>query len=140
MDQRPTPATPGRRVREVGSVKKTLQTQLGGAEDPGLERLLGALESCLEPARTYRCLNPVCDRPCVLGSGQEAGRPSRFCSRNCRQAFDRVQARLTWEVAVISSTLEGAEPIGYQQRQVLSSALAHRRWALMRYPSRHSET
>lgn len=131
-----TPKAADRRLSHHGGMlMRTVQTLLSGDPHPDADSLVHALDSCVEPSRIYRCLNPVCDQECVLGSGQKAGRPPRFCSRRCRQMFNRVRERLLWEVEVISTTLESSGQPTYVQRQRMASALAHRRWALTRYPA-----
>lgn len=119
-----------------GLMTRTLQTLLRGERAPDAETLVAVLDDCVEPSLGYRCMNPECDKQCHLGTGQDAGRPARFCSRRCRQIFSRVRARLTWEVEVLATVLNQPERPSYEQRLTLATALAHRRWALERYPSR----
>ena len=61
-------------------------------------------------------------------------RPTRFCSRRCRQIFDRIKARLEWEVDTIQS-LAIDPSLTRKERDVLLRAVSQRRWALIRYPS-----
>lgn len=118
-----------------GPMTRTLQTLLGGDQHPEAHALVAALDDCVEPSRHYRCMNPECDQLCSWGTGRDAGRPARFCSRRCRQIYGRVRARLRWEVDVLSTILDDVDRTTYEERIRLATALAHRRWALERYPA-----
>ena len=114
-------------------VVRTLQVMLQQQEPATSAELVSAVDEALPPDDTYPCMNPHCDgdRPCSWPTG--AGRPQRFCSRRCRQQFERNRARLLWEIRFLYERLEDPEIVGLARKQ-LTRHLAKRRWALERFP------
>lgn len=120
--------------RRGGVLTRTLQTYLESLPAATAADVLRGLEETVAPSADYRCMNPTCEELCAWPSGYAAGRPTRFCSRRCRQIFDRVKARLEWEVDKLQSFTIDPSLTG-KERYVLLRAVSQRRWALIRYPS-----
>lgn len=95
---------------------------------------MAALSVAITPPESYPCVNPGCPNGCHWPSGPRRGRPTRFCSRNCRQAFARTRERLVWELEALEGVLAASSPTVAQSRDLVR-AVAHRRWALDRYPA-----
>ena len=134
MGRLPTTTMPDQHPeRRGGALKRTLQTYLQSVADPSPIDVVRGLDETVQPGTEYRCLNPVCDQMCAWPSGYAAGRPTRFCSRSCRQMFDRVRARLAWEVDTLEEWLQHADLLA-KDRAALERAAGQRRWALERYP------
>lgn len=114
-------------------VVRTLQVVLQQQEPATSAELVSALEEALPPDDTYPCMNPHCDgeRTCSWPTG--AGRPQRFCSRRCRQQFERNRARLVWEIRFLAERLDDPQIVGLTRKR-LTRHLAKRRWALERFP------
>ena len=125
-DQRPD--------RRGGVLTRTLQTFMESIPAATASDVLRGLDETVAPNAEYRCMNPTCEQTCAWPSGYAAGRPTRFCSRRCRQIFDRIKARLEWEVDTIQS-LAIDPSLTRKERDVLLRAVSQRRWALIRYPS-----
>jgi len=120
--------------RRGGVLTRTLQTYLESLPAATAADAVRGLEETVAPGAEYRCMNPTCEELCAWPSGYAAGRPTRFCSRRCRQIFDRVKARLEWEVDKLQSFTFDPSLTG-KERDVLLRAVSQRRWALIRYPS-----
>lgn len=114
-------------------MKRTLQTYLQSIADPTPTDVVRALDETVPPGAQHRCLNPVCDQLCAWPSSYAAGRPTRFCSRSCRQMFDRVRTRLAWELETLEEWLLH-DGLLAKDRTALQRAAGQRRWALERYP------
>lgn len=121
-----------------GALKRTLQTFLGAVTDPTAADVVRGLGETVQPATQYPCLNPACDQTCAWPSGYAAGRPTRFCGRRCRQIFDRVRARLSWELGTLEAWL-AQDDLTAKERDALARAAGQRRWALERYPASQQE-
>lgn len=134
MGQLPTTMPDQHPERRGGALKRTLQTYLQSVPDPSPADVVRALAETVQPGTEYRCLNPVCDQMCSWPSGYAAGRPTRFCSRRCRQMFDRVRARLSWELETLDEWLLD-DNVPAKDRAALERAASQRRWALERYPT-----
>ena len=113
---------------------RTLQTFLESLDDATASDVLRGLDETVAPDAGYRCMNPTCEQVCAWPTGYAAGRPTRFCSRRCRQIFDRIKARLESEVDAIQSFAVDAS-LTTKERNALQRAVSQRRWALTRYPS-----
>lgn len=120
--------------RRGGVLTRTLQTYLESLPAATAADVLLGLDETVAPSAEYRCMNPSCDQVCTWPSGYAAGRPTRFCTRRCRQIFDRIKARLEWEVDTIQSFAFDPS-LTAKERDVLLRAVSQRRWALIRYPS-----
>lgn len=117
---------------------KTLQKYLEAMEAPSAHDVAAALQKTVRPENEYRCLNPLCDEKCPWPTGYAAGRPTRFCSRRCRQIFGRVRARLVWELERIECALRD-DGLLSKEREALMSAAGQTRWALQRYPEERGQ-
>ena len=117
----------------------------GGARTPSIVRTLArakrgswaeideALARGLQPADRMRCLHPDCANLCEWPTESSAGRPQTFCSRNCRQNFERTRTRLCDEIAVLTELRDrGGAPV--ETRRAIEVGLAQRSWMLRRYP------
>lgn len=133
MGRLPTTMPDQHPERRGGVLKRTLQTYLESIADPSPTDVVRGLTETVQPGTEYRCLNPVCDQMCAWPSGYAAGRPTRFCSRRCRQMFDGVRARLSWELETLEDWL-GHDDLLAKDRVALQRAAGQRRWALERYP------
>lgn len=75
------------------------------------------------------CLNPGCGQTC---DWPVRGRPSYFCSRDCRRWYLYERAAIVLDVEALEQAL--AKQGGTRrQRSQIESELAQRRWALLRY-------
>jgi len=133
MGRLPTTMPDQHPERRGGALKRTLQTYLQSIAEPVATDVVSGLEETVQPGTEYRCLNPVCDQMCAWPSGYAAGRPTRFCSRSCRQMFDRVRSRLSWELETLEEWLLH-DDLPAKDRVALERAAGQRRWALERYP------
>lgn len=115
-------------------VKPTFQTILDAIPDPSPLQVVDALERGWQPCPVYRCLNPLCDGTGTVAWPERAERPSRFCSRRCRQIFDRIRTRLVDEIDKLQDILDREDVTG-SDRATITRHLGQRRWALERYPA-----
>lgn len=125
---------PPERVRRKN--RKTLEVLLASEPpDASMESVITMLEDeCVKPLAAYRCMNPECTEMCRFPpQGSQGGRPQRFCSRRCRQIFDRVRDRLLREEQDLTQILQNRESTR-RQRAAVQREIALRRWALVRYP------
>jgi len=116
-------------------MSRTLEVLLTAEPDAPIERVITMLEDeCVKPLAAYRCMNPECTEMCRFPpQGSQGGRPQRFCSRRCRQIFDRVRDRLLREEQDLTQILQNRESTR-RQRAAVQREIALRRWALVRYP------
>ena len=109
---------------------RTLQTFMESIPAATASDVLRGLDETVAPNAEYRCMNPTCEQMCAWPSGYAAGRPTRFCSRRCRQIFDRIKARLSTilgkEVVVQGST--GLSWRGPLDLELGATAFASRGW------------
>lgn len=128
------PASDQRHEGQGVPLTRSLETLLTQEPDATTTRVLEILaEECIKPSVAYRCMNPECDAVCNWPRGRGGGRPQRFCSRRCRQIYDRVRARLRWEVDELLE-ITTRDAVTKRQREVLERHIGQRRWALDRYP------
>lgn len=122
----------------------------GGARTPSIVRTLDrvkrgtweeiddALARGLQPAEQMRCMHPDCANVCVWPTDSSAGRPQTFCSRNCRQNFERTRTRLRDEINALTKLRDrGGAPV--ETRRTLEVGIAQRTWMLRRYPDPNQE-
>jgi len=139
-DAQPTSENQSSRVPREGvrrKGRKTLEVLLAAEPpDASMESITTMLEErCVEPSSSYRCMNPECTEMCHFPpQGGQGGRPQRFCSRRCRQIFDRVRDRLLREEQDLTQILQNRESTR-RQRAAVQREIALRRWALVRYPT-----
>lgn len=123
---------------------------VGGARTPSIVRTLArvkrgswaeiddALVRGLRPAEQMRCLHPDCTNMCAWPTDSSAGRPQTFCSRNCRQNFERTRMRLRDEIGVLTELCNrGGAPV--ETRRAIEVGIAQRSWMLRRYPDLNPE-
>ena len=126
-DQRP--------VSQDMIVNRSLPTRLGDEPDASSARVLDILKDELHPTppEALPCLNPKCGDVCLYPPrGTRGHRPSRFCSRSCRDTFDRDRKRLVVELQVLDD-LAKTMHWSKRQRVDLQRQISLRRWALTRY-------
>jgi len=116
--------------------RRSLESLLSAEPHAPAERVITTIEdSPVQPPHACRCMNPECTELCRFPpKGSQGGRPQRFCSRSCRQTFDRVRARLLWEEEKLVA-IAAREGTTKRQREALQREIGLRRWALMRYPA-----
>lgn len=71
---------------------------------------------------------------CEWPTKDQRGRPSRYCSRTCREVTTRTRQRLEWEVQALEEALSRDE-LSWEQERAFQRGLGHRKWALERYPA-----
>lgn len=83
------------------------------------------------PAGTAECCNPECHRTCEW-SGVEQGRPPRFCSTQCRNAFSKKRARLADELLAYEELQQVGNP-GWTDNNEIERRIKTLRMQLERY-------
>lgn len=120
-----------REPREV-LMTRTLEALMAADPDASAERVLEMLTMCVPLDDEYRCLNPTCTNLIAWPTDKGLGRPKLFCSKGCRQAHDRVRARLHAELESLIAVRE-RPGVTKRQREKLSTAIGQRQWALARF-------
>lgn len=84
-----------------------------------------------------RCLNPFCATG-RMSRWPSRGRPSPFCCRECRDAYEYERNELLEDRRALEETLEAGGGSA-RQRQRIASELARVKWSLARYAFAGSE-